>query len=43
MAERIPKAELCVMAGCGHFNNLERPAEFNRVLETFFRKVGWED
>gem|GEM_PF-4987695 len=42
MAERTPKAELTVIAGCGHFNNLERPAEFNRVLETFFRKIGWE-
>ncbi len=42
MAERTPKAELTVIAGCGHFNNLERPAEFNRVLEPFFRKIGWE-
>lgn len=41
MADRIPDAELHVMAGCGHFNNLERPAEFNRVLEAFFRRIGW--
>ena len=43
MARTIPRAELTVMTGCGHFNNLERPAEFNRIVETFFRKIGWED
>jgi pimeloyl-ACP methyl ester carboxylesterase len=42
MRQRIPKAALHVMAGCGHFNNLEQPAEFNRVVETFLRKIGWE-
>jgi pimeloyl-ACP methyl ester carboxylesterase len=42
MADRIPDAQLHVMAGCGHFNNLERPAEFNRILEAFFRRIGWE-
>lgn len=41
MARTIPRAELTVMTGCGHFNNLERPAEFNRVVEAFFRKLGW--
>ena len=42
LADRIPDAQLNVMEGCGHFNNLERPAEFNRILEAFFRKIGWE-
>lgn len=42
MAQKIPTASLHVMDGCGHFNNLERPAEFNRVVETFLRKIGWE-
>ena len=42
LADRIPDAQLHVMAGCGHFNNLERPADFNRILEAFFRKIGWE-
>jgi pimeloyl-ACP methyl ester carboxylesterase len=42
MAERIPDAELRVLTGCGHFNNLERPAEFNRLLGAFLRKIGWE-
>jgi pimeloyl-ACP methyl ester carboxylesterase len=42
LADRIPEAQLHVMAGCGHFINLERPAEFNRILEEFFRKIGWE-
>lgn len=41
LADRIPDAQLHVMAGCGHFINLERPAEFNRFLEAFFRKIGW--
>jgi pimeloyl-ACP methyl ester carboxylesterase len=42
LADRIPDARLHVMAGCGHFNNLERPAEFNRIVEMFFRRIGWE-
>ncbi len=42
MAERIPNAQLHLMEGCGHFSNLERPAEFSRVVEAFFRKIGWD-
>jgi pimeloyl-ACP methyl ester carboxylesterase len=42
MARKIPNADLHVMMGCGHFNNLEQPAEFNRVVEAFFHKIGWE-
>jgi 3-oxoadipate enol-lactonase len=33
--ERIPDAELAVIEGAGHLPNLERPAEFNRVLHRF--------
>lgn len=42
MQQRIPHAELRVMPGCGHFNNLEWPAEFNRVVGAFLQRIGWE-
>ena len=41
MQERIPNALLHVMQGCGHFNNLERPAEFNAVIDAYLQRIGW--
>ncbi len=35
MAERIPGAELVLIAGAGHISNLERPAAFNAALSRF--------
>ncbi len=37
MAERIPEARFIEIAGAGHLLPLERPDEFNRVLETFLQ------
>ncbi len=42
MGDRIPGPRPQVMAGCGHFNTLERLAEFNRILEACIRKIRWE-
>ena len=39
MAERIPGAELVVLAGCGHLSNLEQPERFNEALLAFLSKV----
>jgi len=36
MAVAIRNARLCVIEGAGHAPHLERPAEFNRIAETFF-------
>jgi pimeloyl-ACP methyl ester carboxylesterase len=41
MQERIPNALLHVMQGCAHFNNLERPVEFNAVIEAYLQRIGW--
>jgi pimeloyl-ACP methyl ester carboxylesterase len=35
MAERIPKAELEVLAGCGHLVMLERPDALASILDRF--------
>ena len=35
MAERIPGARLEIIPSAGHLSNLERPADFNRVLLDF--------
>jgi pimeloyl-ACP methyl ester carboxylesterase len=35
LADGIPGGELAVIPGAGHMPNLERPAEFNEVLERF--------
>jgi pimeloyl-ACP methyl ester carboxylesterase/GNAT superfamily N-acetyltransferase len=36
-AEAIPRAELVVLAGCGHVSNLERPDEVNAAVRRFCR------
>ena len=42
MADRSPDPQLPGIAGYGHFNTLEGPADFNRILEACIRKIGWE-
>lgn len=39
MANAIPGASLCILAGAGHLTNMEQPAEFNRELLRFLRTV----
>ncbi|WP_199617569.1 alpha/beta fold hydrolase [Paenibacillus alkalitolerans] len=39
MAEAIPDAAYAVIAGGGHLANMERPAEFNRVLSDWLREI----
>lgn len=39
IAERLPKAELKMLEGCGHMSMLERHREVNRLLEGFFGDV----
>lgn len=39
LAADIPGARLVVLANAGHLPNLERPAEFNRLLEGFLNEV----
>ncbi|TLN14588.1 alpha/beta fold hydrolase, partial [bacterium] len=39
LAAEIPGARLVVLANAGHLPNLERPAEFNRLLEGFLNDV----
>lgn len=38
-AEKIPGARFREIAGCGHWPNREKAAEFNRVLVEFFRET----
>ena len=40
LAEVIPGAELHVLAGAGHLANIERPADFNRLVEEFVTPLG---
>ena len=40
LAEAIPGAELNVLAGAGHLANVERPADFNRLVEEFLAPLG---
>jgi 3-oxoadipate enol-lactonase len=40
LAEAIPGAELHILAGAGHLANLERPADFNRLVEEFVAPLG---
>jgi pimeloyl-ACP methyl ester carboxylesterase len=39
MARAIPGAQLVSIEGAGHFSNVERPEEFNRVLLDLLRTV----
>lgn len=39
LSSLAPNAKLHIMAGCGHFMNMERPGEFNRVLTEFVQSV----
>jgi pimeloyl-ACP methyl ester carboxylesterase len=36
----IAGSELVVIPEAGHMPNLERPADFNRALDTFLRRIG---
>jgi 3-oxoadipate enol-lactonase len=38
MAEKIPRAELVVLQGCGHLGPMDQPAAFNAALEGFLRR-----
>ncbi len=40
LAEAIPGAELHILAGAGHLANIERPADFNRLVEEFIARLG---
>ncbi|HUE78656.1 MAG TPA: alpha/beta fold hydrolase [Sphingomicrobium sp.] len=40
LAEAIPGAELHILAGAGHLANIERPADFNRLVEEFIAPLG---
>jgi pimeloyl-ACP methyl ester carboxylesterase len=37
MAEQIPGAKLCMVAGAGHMVNIEQPDAFNAALLDFLR------
>jgi pimeloyl-ACP methyl ester carboxylesterase len=39
LSHLAPNGELHVMAECGHYMNMERPDEFNRVIADFVRRV----
>lgn len=39
MRERIPNSQMAVIEETGHMPNLERPDEFNRVVEEFLRTL----
>jgi len=40
IADAVPGAELAVIEGAGHLSNMERPLEFNRLLERHLRRCG---
>ncbi len=40
LAEAIPGAEMHLLAGAGHLANVERPADFNRLVEEFIAPLG---
>ena len=44
MEGKVPRVRLSGihLAGCGHVNNPERPAEYIRILKAFFRRIGRE-
>jgi pimeloyl-ACP methyl ester carboxylesterase len=39
MAAAIAGAELVVLRNAGHLSNIAQPAEFNRALESFLRRL----
>ncbi len=38
IAERMPKAELAVIKGCGHITFIEQPEENTRLIVDFLRR-----
>ena len=40
LADAIPGAQLHILAGAGHLANIERPADFNRLVEEFVTPLG---
>jgi len=40
LAASIPGAQLHRIPGAGHISNIERPAEFNRVVLEFLEAIG---
>jgi 3-oxoadipate enol-lactonase len=40
LVDLIPNAHMQVIAGAGHLTNLERPGEFNRIVERFIDPLG---
>jgi pimeloyl-ACP methyl ester carboxylesterase len=39
MSNEIPNATLAVIPSAGHLSNLEQPAEFNRAIADFLKKI----
>jgi pimeloyl-ACP methyl ester carboxylesterase len=39
--DRLPNARLRVLDRCGHAPNIERPEEFNRLVEEFLAEIGY--
>ena len=37
-AAAVPGAQFSVIEGCGHLPNLEKPADFNKVVTEFLDK-----
>jgi 3-oxoadipate enol-lactonase len=40
LVDLVPDARMQVIRGAGHLGNLEKPAEFNRVVEDFIASIG---
>jgi 3-oxoadipate enol-lactonase len=40
LVDLIPNAHMQVIAGAGHLTNLERPGEFNRIVDRFIDPIG---
>jgi 3-oxoadipate enol-lactonase len=40
LVELIPEARMQVIAGAGHISNLEKPGEFNELVDRFIRPLG---
>ncbi|HEY9434160.1 MAG TPA: alpha/beta fold hydrolase [Blastocatellia bacterium] len=43
MRQRIPNSRMAVINRAGHMPNMERPAEFNRIVEEFLRTLAQRD